>query len=83
MAIRPARSRSSSGMRCGTWAWTRHSRRSCSACTRTTMPAIGTIPGGTWSPSATSLGSRISMSASRRARSRPRWTRAGRRRREP
>eukprot|EP00969_Alexandrium_andersonii_P194625 8595895-Alexandrium_andersonii.AAC.1 len=60
MATRPMRSRSSSGMRCGTWAWTQLSRRSCSACTRTATPAIGTIPGGTWSPSAMFLGSRAS-----------------------
>eukprot|EP00969_Alexandrium_andersonii_P092912 4101137-Alexandrium_andersonii.AAC.1 len=46
MATRPTRLRSSSGARCGTWAWTRLSRRSCSASTTTATPATGAIPGG-------------------------------------
>eukprot|EP00969_Alexandrium_andersonii_P122969 5435225-Alexandrium_andersonii.AAC.1 len=57
MAIRPVRSRSSSGTRCGTPAWTRSCRRSCSAYTRTTMAAIGTTPGAIWSPFGMCLGS--------------------------
>eukprot|EP00969_Alexandrium_andersonii_P073154 3227509-Alexandrium_andersonii.AAC.1 len=70
-------------MRCGTSAWTRSSRRSCSACTRTTTEAIGATPGAIWSPSGMCLGSRTNMSGLMRARGRPRWMRTGRPRRAP